>query len=39
MNTGNRIAITYTETVDCIVISGFQAKLYPVKFSLNPIEK
>ena len=36
MKTGNkivRIAITYTYTVDCIVITGFQAKLYSVSFS------
>ena len=38
MNTGNKIirmAIMYTKSFDSIVISGFQAKLYPVSFSID----
>ena len=38
MDTGNKIVrmvIAYTYTVDCIVISGFKAKLYPVIFNFG----
>ena len=33
MNKIVRTAITYTKTVDCIVIKSFQAKSYSVSFS------
>ena len=38
MNTGNKIVIiviTYRSATDCIVIPGFQVKLYPVGFNFG----